>query len=163
MLGSIRTGLLGWKTEWRHLSGLASLCSALFAQGKANVAGKNINSWTPCITAKQGQLFSAPMDWKHIQDQFDAMDVHEVPMLPVTGGLLQARVGVAISAGLVDLNKVLKQAIVRREIVVQLIQMKKMLGTPIIKKSTWSEQDGVLKILHRPMADLSRLAWSYIS
>ena len=74
------------------------------------------------------------MDWKHIQEQIDAIDTHEVPMLPVTGGLLQARVGVAISAGLVDLNKVLKQATVRREIVVQLIRMKRDAGHPDYQK-----------------------------
>ena len=41
--------------------------------------------------------------------------------LPVTGAILASRVRLVISSGLVDLNKLLKQATVRKHIVLQLI------------------------------------------
>ncbi len=43
--------------------------------------------------------------------------------LPVSGEVLASRVRIAISAGLIDLNALIKQATVRRNIVVQLIRM----------------------------------------
>ena len=43
--------------------------------------------------------------------------------VPVTGAILAQRVRVVIDAGLVDLNKLLKQATIRRNIVIQLVRM----------------------------------------
>ena len=50
--------------------------------------------------------------------------------LPVQGAVLAARVRVTIAAGLVDLNKLLRQATVRRNVVEQLIIMRKEAGHP---------------------------------
>jgi len=81
--------------------------------------------------AFKGQVFSAPMDWNRMQEQLedlDSQDVHIV--LPVTGAILASRVQVQISAGLVDLNKCIKEATVRRNVVVQLIRMHRDAGHP---------------------------------
>ena len=43
--------------------------------------------------------------------------------MPVTGEVLAARVRIVTAAGLIDLNALIKQATVRRNIVVQLIRM----------------------------------------
>ena len=72
--------------------------------------------------AYKGQLFSAPMDWNSMMDQLKRMEKEEVHVsLPVTGAVLASRVRLVISSGLVDLNKLLKQATVRKPIVLQLI------------------------------------------
>ena len=99
--------------------------------------------------ACKGQLFSAPMDWRNMLEQIEASDLltcedklsklkkreqmedqlhvmHEAESLisvPVTGAILAQRVRIVIAAGLVDLNKLLKQATIRREIVIQLVRM----------------------------------------
>ena len=80
--------------------------------------------------AYKGQLFSAPMDWTHMVDQLQKLEkglVH--PCLPITGKILESRVRLVISSGLVDL-KLIKQATVRRHIVVQLIAMHRDAGHP---------------------------------
>jgi len=94
--------------------------------------------------AYKGQLFSAPMDWRNIVEQIQASDLlasntgkrdllkeelktmekaEKLISLPVTGAVLAQRVRVVIAAGLVDLNRLLKQATVRRNVIVQLIRM----------------------------------------
>ncbi len=81
--------------------------------------------------AFKGQVFSAPMDWASVQHQLEAADKQETLIsLPVTGAVLAARVQIQISAGLIDLNKLIKQATVRRNVVVQLIRMHRDAGHP---------------------------------
>ena len=46
------------------------------------------------------------------------------------GAVLAARVRISITAGLVDLNRLIRQATVRRNIVVQLIRMHRDAGHP---------------------------------
>ena len=71
------------------------------------------------------------LDWEHIVDQLDTFErEEELISVPVTGEVLAARVRLAISAGLVDLNKVLKQATVRRNVVVQYIRRQRDVGHP---------------------------------
>ncbi len=76
----------------------------------------------------KGQLFSAPMDWPSMIRQLQELETQEVVSLPVVGEVLAARVYLSISSGLVDLNKCIRQATVRRNIVVQLIRMKRDSG-----------------------------------
>ena len=79
----------------------------------------------------KGQLFSAPMDWSGILEQLERSANEEALVsLLVQGAVLAARVRVTIAAGLVDLNKLLRQATVRRNVVEQLIRMRKDSGHP---------------------------------
>ena len=79
----------------------------------------------------KGQLFSAPMDWTGILEQLDKLREGGVLIsLPVQGAVLAARVRVTIAAGLVDLNKLLRQATVHMNVVEQLIRMRKEAGHP---------------------------------
>ena len=81
--------------------------------------------------AFKGQVFTAPMNWSNIQKQLKEMDADEVAVfLPLLGQVLQARVQVSIASGLVDLNKCLKGATVRRPVVTQLIQIRRDAGHP---------------------------------
>ena len=48
--------------------------------------------------------------------------------LPVTGEILAKRVRVSVAAGLVDLNKILREVTVRFDVIVRLIQMHKDAG-----------------------------------
>ena len=74
--------------------------------------------------AYKGQLFSAPMDWSLMIEQLKKLEASELHIaLPVTGEVLAARVRIVITAGLIDLNALIKQATIRRNIVVQLIRM----------------------------------------
>ena len=50
--------------------------------------------------------------------------------LPVAGSVMEARVRVASTAGLVDLSKCIKEATVRRDVVVQLIRLLRIAGHP---------------------------------
>ena len=85
----------------------------------------------------KGQLFSAPMDWTGILQQLGKLNEDAALVsLPVQGAVLAARVRVTIAAGLVDLNKLLRQATVRRNVVEQLIRMRRTRGIRII--STWT-------------------------
>ena len=71
------------------------------------------------------------MDWASIQEQVESMEREEVNIaLPVTGALLEARVRLSIASGLVDLNKYIREATIRREVVVQLIRMIRDAGHP---------------------------------
>ena len=54
--------------------------------------------------AFKGQFFSAPMDWPSIVEQFNRMEKEATHILPISGVALSARVRIAISAGLTDLN-----------------------------------------------------------
>ena len=86
---------------------------------------------TNARVAFKGQLYSAPMDWRSIADQLDLLDRDvRVSDLPVVGELLQKRVRLSISSGLVDLNKYLQQATVRHDVMVRLIAMHKAAGKP---------------------------------
>ena len=79
--------------------------------------------------AYKGQIFSAPMNWVDIQEQLEEMDRDAVYVaLPVTREVLAARVQVAIGSGLVDLNKCIREATIRRPIVVRLIEMHREKG-----------------------------------
>ena len=79
----------------------------------------------------KGQLFSAPMDWTGILEQLEkSQEDGALISLPVQGSVLAARVRVTIAAGLVELNKFLRQATVRRNVVEQLIRMRKEAGHP---------------------------------
>jgi len=69
------------------------------------------------------------MDWSSMMDQLKRMEKEEVQVsLPVTGEVLANRVRLVISSGLVDLNKLLKQATVRKPIVLQLIAQQRDAG-----------------------------------
>ena len=82
-------------------------------------------------TAFKGQLFSAPMDWTGMVKQLEDMEQNEVyRCVPLSGEVLAARVQIQIQAGLVDLNRLIKQATIRRHVVVQLIRMWRDAGHP---------------------------------
>ena len=90
--------------------------------------------------AYKGQVFSAPMNWVDIQEQLEEMDRKGVFVaLPVTRELLVARVQVAIGSGLVDLNKCIREATIRRPIVLRLIQMHREKGHPDYQKQTMED------------------------
>ena len=77
----------------------------------------------------KGQIFSAPMNWNDTLEQLRKMEANESHVsLPVQGAVLAARVRISISVGLVDLNRLIRQATVRRNIVVQLIRMHRDAG-----------------------------------
>ena len=79
----------------------------------------------------RGQLFSAPMDWVGILEQLEKAGRDAALIsLPVQGAVLAARVRVTIAAGLVDLNKLLRQATVRRNVVEHLTRMRRDAGHP---------------------------------
>ena len=81
--------------------------------------------------AFKGQVYSAPMDWADMQQQLQEMEKQEsVVALPVVGSVLASRVQISIASGLVDLNKCIKQATVRRPVVVQYIRMQRDAGHP---------------------------------
>ena len=66
-----------------------------------------------------------------MQDQLKQLGAGErVVDLPITGALLEKRVRLSISSGLVDLNKYIKQATVRFDVMVQLIALHKAAGKP---------------------------------
>ena len=69
-------------------------------------------------------------------------------MLPVHGAVLAAQVRLCITAGLVDLNKVLKEATVRVDIVIRLISMLKDSGHPDFQRVE--------------MREVERLAWNLV-
>ncbi len=81
--------------------------------------------------AFKGQMFSAPMDWRSTLEQLEHMEAAEAHVaLPAMGAVLAARVRISIASGLVDLNRLLRQATVRRNVVVQLIRMRRDAGHP---------------------------------
>ena len=81
--------------------------------------------------SSKGQIFSAPMNWNDTLEQLRSMERNESHVaLPVQGEVLAARVRISITAGLVDLNRLIRQATIRRNIVVQLIRMHRDAGHP---------------------------------
>merc|ERR1712138_148789 len=71
------------------------------------------------------------MDWPGLLKLLETAAQEEALVaLPVQGAVLAARVRVTIAAGLVDLNKLLRQRTVRRNVVEQLIRMRKEAGHP---------------------------------
>ena len=85
----------------------------------------------PARVAFKGQVFSAPLDWCTLQEQLDKFENSERNiMLPHVGQVLASMVKVIISSGLVSLNKHIRQATVRRNVVVQLIRMFRDAGHP---------------------------------
>ena len=69
-------------------------------------------------------MFSAPMDWGSILQQMEEMAQSDAKIaLPHVGAVLATKVELLISSGLVSLNRLVKQATVRRHIIVQLIRM----------------------------------------
>ena len=71
------------------------------------------------------------MLWSDLLEQLDKIEKDEVRIeLPVLGEALLSRVRLSITSGLVDLNKHIKQATVRRDVVVQLIRMHRDAGHP---------------------------------
>lgn len=78
--------------------------------------------------AFKGQFFSAPMDWNSMAQQIKDMEKETKISLPIVGAVLATRVRLSIAAGLVDLNELIKDATVRRNVVAQLIQMHKDSG-----------------------------------
>ena len=71
------------------------------------------------------------MDWAAIQQQSQQLGKEESAVsLPVVGSVLASRVQIAIASDLVDLDKCIKQATVRRPIVIQFICMQR---APIIQ------------------------------
>ena len=79
-------------------------------------------------TAFKGQVFSAPMDWSNMVRQLQ--EHSETHIVPLSGEALAARVQISIQGGLVDLNRLIKQATIRRNVVVQLIRMWRDRGHP---------------------------------
>ena len=73
----------------------------------------------------KGQLFSAPLDLEEIQKQFEERGNNVETVLPVEGTELASRVRISIASGLVNLNRLLRQATVRRAVVVKLIQSRR--------------------------------------
>ena len=95
----------------------------------------------PTRVAFKGQIFSAPLDWSSLLKQLEELEANEVrrvtgaggvlpPDLPIVGQALAARVQVEVQGGLMSISNVLKQATVRRDIVVRLIMMFHDLGHP---------------------------------
>ena len=80
-------------------------------------------------------MFSAPMNWNDLLKQLQEMEKDEALVsLPIVGAVLAARVRLVITSGLTDLSKLLRQATVRRNIVVQLIRMQRDAGHPDFQK-----------------------------
>ena len=74
------------------------------------------------------------MDWSGMVQQLENMEHNETyRCVPMSGEALAARVQIQIQAGLVDLNRLIKQATVRRHVVVQLIRMWRDAGHPDYK------------------------------
>ena len=71
------------------------------------------------------------MDWRSIVEQMEIIENrHARVSLPITGKVLEAHARVLITAGLIDLNKLIKQATVRVPVVIQLIRMAKEANHP---------------------------------
>ena len=71
------------------------------------------------------------MDWSSTLEQLEAMDANETTVaLLVLGEVLQPRVRLSITSGLVDLNNYMKRATVRRDVVVQVVRMHRDAGHP---------------------------------
>ena len=89
--------------------------------------------------AFSGQIFSAPMDHASILEQLRQMEDKEPVVVPVDGPVLAARCRLSIASGLTDLNKLLKQATIRRPIVVEYIRLMKGKGHPDFRSTDLAE------------------------
>ena len=108
--------------------------------------------------AYKGQLFSAPINWRNVVKQLEARDLIATNWetqvltelegmrqaeahisLPVMGAVLAQRVRVVVTAGLVDVNKLLRQATVRRSIVIQLMRMHRDANHPDYQRDSMEE------------------------
>jgi len=94
-------------------------------------------------------------------------------VIPVTGAILASRLQVQISAGLVDLKKCIKEATVRRNVVVQLIRMHRDVDHPDYQRCNMEDvifkareladtdeptiSDGLADILHEDSDDPGEL------
>ena len=78
----------------------------------------------------KGQVFSAPLDWEAVIEQLQRSETEAHVMLPVRGEALAARVRIIVRAGLVDINKWIAGATVRRNVVVALIRHYHNAGHP---------------------------------
>ena len=71
------------------------------------------------------------MNWNDTLEQIRTMEANESHVaLPVQGAVLAARVRMSINSGLVDLNRLIRQATIRRHIVIKLIRMHRDAGHP---------------------------------
>ena len=71
------------------------------------------------------------MNWEDLVEQLRKLEDAETHIaLPVQGAVLAARVRITIASGLVDINRLLRQATIRRNVVVQLIRMRRDAGHP---------------------------------
>ena len=79
----------------------------------------------------RSQLFSASLSWSDMLEQLKQLeDAGSHISLPAHGAFVAARVRTSTTAGLVDLNRLLRQATVRRNVVAQLIRMRRDMGHP---------------------------------
>ena len=75
-----------------------------------------------------------------MQEQLEKMDQQEIYVaLPKVGKILESQVRVCIEAGLVELKKHIREATVRRNVVVQLIRMLKERGHPDYQKQNMDD------------------------
>ena len=103
------------------------------------------------------------MDWPGLLEQLErAAQEESLVALPVQGAILAARVRVTIAAGLVDLNKLLRQATVRRNVVEQFIRMRKDAGHPDYQHVDMQEVFAGRVNSPRPMSPKSpAVLWSF--
>ena len=81
--------------------------------------------------AWKGQLLGAAMDGRSMLEQLEKMAKQDTHIsLPITGAVLAARMRVVVTSGLVDVGRLLRQATVRRNVVVHLIRMHRDAGHP---------------------------------
>ena len=73
--------------------------------------------------------------------------------LPVAGAVLAQRVRIVVTAGLVELNKLLKQATVRRDIVAQLIRLHRDANHPDYQRDGMKEIEIKARQLAPKVAD----------
>jgi hypothetical protein len=91
----------------------------------------------------KGQVFSAPMDQDEILEQLLRMEGTEPVELPVHGNALAARCQVWIASGLTDLNKLIRQATIRRKIVFDYICLLRDTGHPDFKHVTGEHVEAI--------------------
>ena len=90
---------------------------------------------SPGRTFVNGQLFSSPFNWSDLRIQLEVIAREDTHISqPVQGTALVRRVHITIAAGLVDACRLLKQATVRREVVVQVVKMRKGMGPPRLQQ-----------------------------
>ena len=88
------------------------------------------------------------MDWQNIRKQLEQRTKDDAKIvLPVHGEILASRVRLCITAGLLDLNKCLKEATVRVDIVIRLIRMLKDAGHPDFRRVNMREVEELARDL----------------